>query len=411
MQSGRERRNMIAPMSNRLKDKDEDLLLFQEMYKRDKNRVVSLLQPVSDEFEPNGNYPLYGMASTKKGPGFGFLGESEKNDYDWLKTPPATPLFPSIEMEAKNAHELVVQRELPVTHPLSRFAGKPEEKETKQTTIGSNTAKAKTTNPRPRIPARSVTPSGRSSGLFIDPKKNIKTAPIPLITTSVNKLSVTDLTNKPIITPTSKPLTERDNRFNHSGLTQSRTTQKPRGVSPLVTSRATQIPGFSDETPPNLRTDRSVSATRGRVVNQTTQNTLTAASQKPEASNMRASRRQSCSPSVTRGRKVAPTSDESVATVNAQKGSTRMFQSSNGGQILGSRMVDKLMNARKSGFEEKKLNGSINGYGRIISQGSLDLETKRDSVHYRQPGTSLGRKSTSTTYVSSTRSSGGNYRF
>ncbi|XP_076944740.1 uncharacterized protein LOC143615517 [Bidens hawaiensis] len=126
---------------------------------------------------------------------------------------------------------------------------------------------------------------------------------------------------------------------------------------------------------------------------------------------MRASRRQSCSPSVTRGRKVAPTSDESVATVNAQKGSTRMFQSSNGGQILGSRMVDKLMNARKSGFEEKKLNGSINGYGRIISQGSLDLETKRDSVHYRQAGTSLGRKSTSTTYTSSTRSNGGSYRF
>lgn len=29
-----------------------------------------------------GNYPFYGMRSTKKGPGF--LGEShEKNDYDW----------------------------------------------------------------------------------------------------------------------------------------------------------------------------------------------------------------------------------------------------------------------------------------------------------------------------------------
>ncbi|KAJ0446212.1 uncharacterized protein LOC110923644 [Helianthus annuus] len=404
MNGDRERRKMSAPLSNRFKDKDEDLLLFQEMHKRDKNRVVSLLLPVSDEFEPNGNYPLYGMASTKKGPGLGFLGESEKNDYDWLKTPPATPLFPSIEMEARNAQELVVQRELPITQPLSRFAGKPEEKETKQINIGSNSGKPKTPNPRPRIPARSVTPSGRSSGLFIDQKKNIKTAPIPLIT-SVHKSSVTDLTNT---TSVSKPLSERDNRLI---LNQSRTTQKTRGVSPVVTSRITQIPGFSDETPPNLRTDRSISATRGRVVNQTTRNALTVASQKPEVSNMRAARRQSCSPSVTRGRKVAPTSEESMATVNALKGSNRMFQTGNGAQILGSRMVDKLMNARKSGTEEKKLNGSINGYGRLMSQGSLDMESKRDSVHFRQAGTSLGRKSVSTTYAPSSRSSGGSYRF
>ena len=30
-----------------------------------------------------GNYPLYGTTSAKKGPGLAFLGESEKNDYDW----------------------------------------------------------------------------------------------------------------------------------------------------------------------------------------------------------------------------------------------------------------------------------------------------------------------------------------
>ncbi|KAI3713757.1 hypothetical protein L1987_72343 [Smallanthus sonchifolius] len=414
MNGDREQRKMSAPLSNRLKEKHEDLLLFQEMHKRDRNRVVSLLQPVSDEFEPNGNYPLYGMASTKKGPGFGFLGESEKNDYDWLKTPPATPLFPSIEMETRNANELVVQRELPITQPLSRFAGKPEEKETKQVNIGSNAGKPKTTNPKPRVPARSVTPSGRSSSLFIDQKKNIKTAPIPLIT-NVNKPTVTEHTDKPNTTPISKPLSERDNRFNLMSLNQSRTTQKTIGVSPLVTSRITQLPGFSDETPPNLRIDRSISASRGRTVSQMTLNTLRVASQKPDVYNMRTTRlRQSCSPSVTRGRKVAPTSEESMTTMNTQKGSGRMFQTGNGGQFLGSRMVDKIMSARKSVVEEKKLNGSItegSGYGRIMSQGSLDMETKRDSIHYRQAGTSLGRKSVSTTYAPSSRSSGGSYRF
>ncbi|KAK1438290.1 hypothetical protein QVD17_04097 [Tagetes erecta] len=413
MNGGVERRRMSARLLSRSKDKDEDLLLFQEMHKRDKNRVVSLLQPVSDEFEPNGNYPLYGMPSTKKGPGFGFLAESEKNDYDWLKTPPATPLFPSIEMETRNAQELVVQRELPINQPLSRFAGKPEEKETKQINIGSNAAgKPKTPTPKPRIPARSVTPSGRSSSLFIDQKKNIKTPPIPLIP-SVNKTSTA--TDKPNTAQSiSKPSSERDSRFNLMGSNPSRTTQKPRGVSPLVTSRITQLPGFSDETPPNLRTDRSISASRGRNVNQTAQNTLMGTSQKPDVSSMRSVRRQSCSPSVTRGRKVAPTSEESTITVNAQKGSSRMLQTSNGGQFLGSRMVDKIMNARKSSIEEKKLNRSLNegpGYGRIMSQGSLDLETKRDSVLYRQAGTSLGRKSVSTTYAPSSRPNGGTYRF
>ena len=40
-------------MINRRKDRDEDLLLFKELHRREKDRLASLLQPVSDEFEPN----------------------------------------------------------------------------------------------------------------------------------------------------------------------------------------------------------------------------------------------------------------------------------------------------------------------------------------------------------------------
>lgn len=35
-------------------EKDEELVLFRELHMRDKQRIVTLLQPVSDEFEPNG---------------------------------------------------------------------------------------------------------------------------------------------------------------------------------------------------------------------------------------------------------------------------------------------------------------------------------------------------------------------
>lgn len=53
--SGGGRHNIVVVPSqgeNRLKERDEDLLLFRELHKKD--RVVSLLQPVSDEFEPTG---------------------------------------------------------------------------------------------------------------------------------------------------------------------------------------------------------------------------------------------------------------------------------------------------------------------------------------------------------------------
>lgn len=38
---------------NGRKDKDEELLLFRELHNRDKERIVSLLQPVSEDFEPH----------------------------------------------------------------------------------------------------------------------------------------------------------------------------------------------------------------------------------------------------------------------------------------------------------------------------------------------------------------------
>lgn len=46
------------PLINGRKETDhhhQDLILFQELHKREKERnIVSLLQPLSDEFEPNG---------------------------------------------------------------------------------------------------------------------------------------------------------------------------------------------------------------------------------------------------------------------------------------------------------------------------------------------------------------------
>lgn len=39
-------------------NRDEDLLLFTNMYKREKNDLASLLLPIPDEFEANGSMIL-----------------------------------------------------------------------------------------------------------------------------------------------------------------------------------------------------------------------------------------------------------------------------------------------------------------------------------------------------------------
>ncbi|PON38305.1 hypothetical protein PanWU01x14_313640 [Parasponia andersonii] len=127
--------------NNRSVKDHEDLTLFREMNNRnrDKDGVISLLHPLSDEFDhsliplpnPNagtGSDQLYRIPSSKKGSisAIDFLAENDKNDYDWLKTPPATPLFPSIEMEATatDGPQLIIptQREIPILHPLSRVS-------------------------------------------------------------------------------------------------------------------------------------------------------------------------------------------------------------------------------------------------------------------------------------------------
>lgn len=41
--------------NGRMLERDEDLVLFRELHKREKDRIATLLQPVSDEFEPNGS--------------------------------------------------------------------------------------------------------------------------------------------------------------------------------------------------------------------------------------------------------------------------------------------------------------------------------------------------------------------
>ncbi|EYU24268.1 hypothetical protein MIMGU_mgv1a025170mg [Erythranthe guttata] len=321
-------------ISNCLKDKDEELSFFRNIQKREKEQVASLLQPVSEEFEANGNYGLYRMGSGgRKGAGF----DSGKTDYNWLKTPPATPLFPSLEMET-NGQELVIQREIPILQPLSRCAGNSQGTKTSSIPISPK--------PKPKLPQQHKTPNARPSISPSLENKNMKSPPI---------------INQRKSTPNEKIY---PNFPSSSNLTKITTAIEPNSSTNNLKNR-----GLSDNTPPNnLRTTtnhRPASTTRGRSTNQF----LPVGPQKQDTnSNMR---RQSCSPSVTRGRKVVASDNKSQ-----QQGGNR-----GGGQVLGSRMVDRFMNSRINSSGEERQNAKImvnesSGFGRLMSKTSLEMAVK-----------------------------------
>ncbi|XP_019419898.1 PREDICTED: mucin-5AC-like [Lupinus angustifolius] len=91
--------------------KEEELALFLEMKKREKERNDLLLHSSEELDSASGSNsvtsPIFNMSSYapvpfRKTVADDFLNsENDKNDYDWLLTPPGTPLFPSLEMETR----------------------------------------------------------------------------------------------------------------------------------------------------------------------------------------------------------------------------------------------------------------------------------------------------------------------
>lgn len=150
------------------RDEDESLVLFGELYKHEKERDMNLLEPMfSVEFEAiQGDGRMFKLPSGKRDY---LLPDSEKHDYDWLKTPPATPLFPSLEMEA-NSSQMIFQKELPILQPIrtSRFSSKPD------STTASTTSESPTSSS-----TTSVTPTARPSSSSSSKKKLNREAPTP----------------------------------------------------------------------------------------------------------------------------------------------------------------------------------------------------------------------------------------
>ncbi|XVF40698.1 hypothetical protein PTKIN_Ptkin01aG0135600 [Pterospermum kingtungense] len=107
----KQRQQLRASM---MKEKEEELALFLEMRKREKEQSNLLLSHSSEDFDA----PFATPARKTGGGADDFLNsESDKNDYDWLLTPPGTPLFPSLEMESRKT--VMSQIDSPKARPMA----------------------------------------------------------------------------------------------------------------------------------------------------------------------------------------------------------------------------------------------------------------------------------------------------
>ncbi|KAH7833293.1 hypothetical protein Vadar_004875 [Vaccinium darrowii] len=244
-----------------LRERDDDLALFNEMQTREKE---SFLLKSNDDFEDTFSTRLRYFSDHNLGisipPARGessdlLNADGEKNDYDWLLTPPDTPLFPSLDDEAPPF--TLAQRGRPRSQPVAISRPSTMEK-SRRSSRGSPSPNRLSSSPR----------SGNSPS---QTRGRPSSAPHSTPTPSVRPATPS---RRPS-TPPCKPSTPTSRRMStgSSVVSSSRT----RGTSPVPTSRGnsaspkirawqTNIPGFSSEAPPNLRTslaDRPASYVRG----------------------------------------------------------------------------------------------------------------------------------------------------
>ncbi|KAG7993223.1 hypothetical protein I3843_02G168000 [Carya illinoinensis] len=411
----RQRQQQLALRASMMKDKEEELALFLEMKKCEKERNDLLLDN-SEEFDAPlgskpGTSPIFNISTSTTAPARktgadDFLNsENDKNDYDWLLTPPGTPLFPSLEVESQKT--MKSQLNTPKARPTvlkSRLASLQPEPTTRSnlvskqaaSSLGLNTSSAGTRRPsssggpgsrpatptgRPTLtmgskPSRPSTPTSRatlpSTRPIVPATKPIVPAVKPIVPTRSSTPSRSTArpstpTARPTLpssnstsraaTPTRRPSTSSSAPSISASLTKSSssvskptpmTSRNPvpsRGTSPTVKSRPwkpSEMPGFSLDAPPNLRTS-------------VPERPLSAPRGRPGQPSSRSSsiepgsngrpRRQSCSPS--RGRGPNGTLHASGSSVPSVGYGYSKVNDNVSPVLIGTKMVERVINTRK----------------------------------------------------------------
>ncbi|XP_042465307.1 endochitinase A-like [Zingiber officinale] len=385
---------------------DEELALFLEMRKLEKERNNLLLHNSEDLDPPLGSKPgtapIFKIASSPpmRKPGIDdFLNsDGEKNDYDWLLTPPGTPLFPSLDTESKRSPigSIDTPKERPkvlksrlsnapdpskntsLRQPTSSSginsstlgtrrpssSGGPSHSASRSATPDGRPASSKPTRsstptsratlpskplapPRSSTPVRSSTPTSRPSVPAVSKTASRSTTPTRRSSIS----SAVPATSMPARQPSSVsrpgPTISRSpvpTISKSSILAISKSPAPSRGSSPTLKPKPlkpSDIPGFCLDAPANLKTSlpgRSSSATRGRP------GAPSSRSSSVESAPAARPRRQSCSPSRGRSANGTVMKGSSVPPPNRQQAG---LTDNVNPVAMGNKMVERIVNMRR----------------------------------------------------------------
>ncbi|KAL6969315.1 hypothetical protein U1Q18_029033, partial [Sarracenia purpurea var. burkii] len=249
---------------------DDDLALFNDMQSRERD---NFLLHSNDDFEDTFSTKLRHFSDYKRGISIPAQGESsdllnadrEKNDYDWLLTPPDTPLFPSLDDEMPPT--MLAQRGRPQNQPITISRSSTMERSHKSSK-GSASASPNRLSPSPRSGNSTSQMRGRpSSASQSSPTTGLRHATSLRIPSPPPSKSSTPA-------PRSSTPTHRRTSTGYSGTvpsfegkdTSPGKTSRGNSASPKIRTWQTNIPGFPLDAPPNLRTslaDRPASYVRG----------------------------------------------------------------------------------------------------------------------------------------------------
>ncbi|KAI3830854.1 hypothetical protein MKX03_015559 [Papaver bracteatum] len=238
------------------KEEDDDLALFNHMETKEEDNF--LLEP-NDDLDESLTTKLRHFSTSKPGTTIQVRGESidllsgegDKHDYDWLLTPPGSPVSISLDKEASLETSSRVGR--PRGQALSTSRSFRAEK-------GYRNYRS-SASPHRLSPSPISKPRGRPSSASRGASRASSTPPSRAKTRSPSY---------PRNKPSTPPLESPPPTFQRTSLSLSKTSQAKttRGGSPSPKFRVWQFdnPDFSLKTPPNLRTsiaDRPTSYVRG----------------------------------------------------------------------------------------------------------------------------------------------------
>ncbi|KAG6527980.1 uncharacterized protein LOC122041259 [Zingiber officinale] len=244
-----------------LKAKDDDLLLFNEVQNCERDN--SLLHS-SDDFDESisklryfSNINLGTTIPTQTESNDLLNADGDKNDYDWLLTPPETPLFPSLDDDVD------------VSQPMNSSRGRTRSQSISisKTTMSEKTPRPNRSSESPHRLSSSPRSSYSISNMRNRPTSVTCSSPSPVRQPATSSWrSSTPPTRSSL--PAQRSLTPTSRRISMDSFTGKRwtspvTVNRGNSVSPKLQRWQTDLPGLTTDAPHNLRTSLTdLSATR-----------------------------------------------------------------------------------------------------------------------------------------------------